>query len=197
MEMKIRIAAERDAEELLEIYAPYVEKTAISFEYKVPSVQEFEQRIRRVLEKYPYIVAEKDGQIVGYAYAGVFKDRAAYDRAVETTVYVRNNQQRTGIGRRLYEALERSLELQNILNLNACIACTKEEDEYLTNNSVQFHEHMGYRQVGEFRKCGYKFGRWYDMVWMEKHIGEHNDNPEAVRLFGEVKEELAARYGIS
>ena len=92
MEMKIRISTERDAEELIEIYAPYVEKTAISFEYKVPSVQEFEQRIRRVLEKYPYIVAEKDGQIVGYAYAGVFKDRSAYDRAVETTVYVRNNQ---------------------------------------------------------------------------------------------------------
>ena len=93
--------------------------------------------------------------------------------------------------------MERSLALQNILNLNACIACTKEEDEYLTNNSIKFHEHMGYRQVGEFRKCGYKFGRWYDMVWMEKHIGEHKDNPEAVRLFEEVKEELAAKYGIS
>lgn len=195
--MKIRIATAEDAKELLEIYAPYVEKTAITFEYEVPSVEGFRERILHVLKKYPYIVAESDGQILGYAYAGVFKERAAYGWSVETTIYVRENQKGKGVGRRLYEALEWILAMQNILNLNACIACTKSEDEYLTNSSVQFHEHMGYRLVGEFRKCGYKFGRWYDMVWMEKHIGDHKENPEEVKTFAEVKEELAIKYGIS
>ena len=189
--IRIRIATTQDAGELLEIYAPYVEKTAITFEYTVPTVQEFKKRISHVLEKYPYLIAERNGEIAGYAYADIFKGRAAYDWAVETTIYVRRNQQKTGVGRELYEALERALAMQNILNLNACIAYTEAEDQYLTNNSVQFHEHLGYRLVGEFYKCGYKFDRWYNMVWMEKHIGEHGKHPAAVKTFDEVREELA------
>lgn len=189
----IRIATKQDARELLEIYAPYVEKTAITFEYTVPTVQEFENRISRILEKYPYIVAEKNGRIVGYAYADAFKSRAAYDWAVETTIYVREDQQKTGIGRELYEALEKILSMQNILNLNACIAYPEAEDKYLTQNSVQFHKHFGYRLVGEFYKCGYKFDRWYNMVWMEKHIGEHKTPPAAVKTFDEIREIIAER----
>lgn len=187
---KIRIAAVQDAASLLEIYAPYVEKTAITFEYEVPSVQEFAGRIGHVLEKYPYLAAERDGEIVGYAYAGPFKERAAYDWAVETTIYVREDRKGTGVGRELYEALEHALFLQNILNVNACIAWPETEDEHLTKNSVQFHEHMGYRLVGEFYKCGYKFGRWYNMVWMEKHLGEHKEPPAAVKRFEEVRDRL-------
>lgn len=187
---KIRIAAVQDAAGLLEIYAPYVEKTAITFEYEVPSVQEFAGRIGHVLEKYPYLAAERDGEIVGYAYAGPFKERAAYDWAVETTIYVREDRKGTGVGRELYEALEHALFLQNILNVNACIAWPETEDEHLTKNSVQFHEHMGYRLVGEFYKCGYKFGRWYNMVWMEKHLGEHREHPEAVKRFEEIRDRL-------
>lgn len=186
----IRIATENDAEELLNIYAPYVEKTAITFEYEVPSVEEFRIRIRNILKKYPYIVEEKEGEILGYAYAGVFKNRAAYDWAVETTIYVREDQRKSGVGRALYEGLENILKMQNILNLNACIAYTAVEDEHLTNNSVQFHDHMGYRLVGRFQQCGNKFGRWYDMVWMEKHIGEHKENPKKIKLFTEIREEL-------
>lgn len=187
---KIRIATKQDAKKLVEIYAPYVEKTAITFEYEVPTVQEFERRIGHVLEKYPYLVAERNGEIVGYAYAGTFNERAAYDWAVETTVYVREDQKKTGVGRDLYAALEKALDMQNILNLNACIAYPEIEDAYLTKNSVQFHEHMGYRFVGEFYKCGYKFDRWYNMVWMEKHIGEHKDNPPAIKTFDEIRETL-------
>ena len=74
--------------------------------------------------------------------------------------------------------MENILKMQNIFNLNACIAYTAVEDEHLTNNSVQFHDHMGYRLVGRFQQCGNKFGRWYDMVCMEKHIGEHKENPK-------------------
>lgn len=184
--VKIRIAAPQDAAALLAIYAPYVEKTSITFEYDVPTLQEFEGRIRKILEKYPYLVAECDGEIVGYAYAGPFKARAAYDWGVETTVYVRSDQKKNGIGRKLYDALEKLLSMQNILNMNACIAYPETEDEYLTKDSVRFHEHLGYRFVGEFQKCGCKFGRWYNMVWMEKHIGVHVENPPAVIPFPEI-----------
>lgn len=193
---KIRIATKEDARELLEIYAPYVEKTAITFEYDVPTVQEFEERIERVLEKYPYLVAEREGKIVGYAYASSFHSRAAYGWAVETTVYVHKEQKKNGIGKELYEALEKCLAMQNILNLNACIAYTEKKNPYLTKNSVQFHEHLGYRFVGEFYKCGYKFGRWYNMVWMEKHIGEHPDVPLSVKRFDEIRKTFAEKYAI-
>lgn len=159
---RIRIATRRDAAKLLEIYAPYVEKTAVTFEYEVPAVTEFEKRIDHILGKYPYLVAERAGDISGYAYAGVFKDRAAYRWAVETTVYVREDMKKMGTGRELYAALEKILSMQNILNLNACIAYPCEaEDPYLTRDSVQFHKRLGYQFAGKFHRCGYKFGRWY------------------------------------
>lgn len=194
--MKIRVATREDAKKLVEIYAPYVEKTAITFEYTVPTVQEFEKRMEHILQQYPYLVAEREGEIVGYAYAGAFHEREAYRWAVETTMYVRQDQRKMGIGGKLYEALENVLSVQNILNLNACIAYPEEEDEYLTQNSVQFHKHFGYQLVGQFHRCGYKFGRWYHMVWMEKHIGEHMDKPFIVKPFDEVREVIAKKYEI-
>lgn len=192
----IRIAQEQDAKELLEIYAPYVKNTAITFEYEVPSVEEFRERIRHTQKKYPYLVAEVDGEILGYAYAGGFHQRAAYDWAVETSIYVKKEKRGQGIGRRLYEALEKVLAEQKILNLNACIAYTPKEDEYLTNDSVNFHAHFGYRLVGEFYQCGFKFHRWYNMVWMEKHIGIHVENQPAVKTFEEIREAIKIKYGI-
>ena len=180
---KIRAATPEDAEALLRVYAPYVEKTAITFEYDAPSAEEFAGRIEKTLKRYPYLVAEEDGAILGYAYAGAFKSRAAYDWAAETTVYVAEDAKRRGIGKRLYAALEQALAAQNILNLNACIAYPAGEDPYLTRDSVEFHRSLGYRLVGQFTQCGYKFGRWYDMVWMEKHIGVHTENQPAVKPF--------------
>ena len=182
--MRIRTAALADAGRLLDIYAYYVTDTAITFEYDVPSEAEFKERIRRTLLKYPYIVAEEDGRILGYAYAGPFKERAAYDRCVETSIYVAKDARRRGIGVLLLNTLEALLKQQNILNVNACIGVPqKEEDAYLTFDSVHFHERMGYRMVGTFHDCGYKFGRWYDMVWMEKMLGEHTDDPQPVVPF--------------
>lgn len=169
----IRMANPADAQALLNIYAPYVINTAITFEYDVPSVEEFASRIAHTLEKYPYLIAEEGGNILGYAYASPFHDRPAYDWAVETSIYVDQNIKHRGIGRKLHDALESTLREQGILNMNACIAYPPEEDEHLDKNSVEFHAHMGYRLVGEFYKCGYKFNRWYNMVWMEKLIGEH------------------------
>ena len=186
----IRTAVLQDAEALLEIYAPYVVNTAITFEYYVPTSEEFAGRMSNVLRRYPYLVAEVDGELAGYAYTGPFKERAAYDWAVETTVYVKEDMKKHGIGRALYEALEKTLAAQGILNLNACIAFPEKEDEYLTTDSVKFHKKMGFKEVGRFHKCGCKFGRWYDMVWMEKHIGTHEENPAEVRSFAEVTKGL-------
>lgn len=132
------------------------------------------------MEKYPYLVAEMDGYVVGYAYAGRFVGRAAYDWSVETTIYLDRGMRGRGIGRRLYGALEEALKDMGVLNLNACIAYPEKEDEYLTRSSAEFHARLGYRQVGELRLCGYKFGRWYNMIWMEKLIGEHTSEPAAV-----------------
>lgn len=185
-DLTIRPAAPEDAAALLAVYAPYVERTAITFEYDVPTLADFTGRIARTLARYPYLAAERGGEIVGYAYAGPFKERAAYDWAVETTVYVREDQRRRGVGGALYRALERCLAAQGVLNLNACIACPEEADEYLTWDSVEFHTCLGYRLVGEFYGCGCKFGRWYNMVWMEKHIGAHLPDPAPVRPFPEV-----------
>lgn len=185
--IQIRTVREQDAEKLLEIYAPYVRETAITFEYEVPSVQEFADRIRRTKKRYPYLAAETDGEILGYAYAGAFHERAAYDWAVETSIYIRQDKKKMGIGRKLYEALECVLAEQNILNLNACIAYPAQEDEYLTKDSAAFHRHMGYRLVGEFHQCGYKFNRWYNMVWMEKHIGVHREYQPAVIPFEQIR----------
>ena len=183
----IRQATEADAEELLKIYAPYVTDTAITFEYEVPTLEEFTGRIRHTLQKYPYLVAVEENEIIGYAYAGAFYGRAAYDWSVETSIYIKRGRTHGGVGKLLYQALEDALEAQNIINLYACIAYPEVEDEYLTKNRVSFHEHLGYRMIGTFQKCGYKFGRWYHMVWMEKMIGEHLDKPEKVKRFLEIE----------
>lgn len=193
-DIKIRFADLRDAEELRNIYAPYVENTAITFEYTVPTRQEFEDRMRQIQTKYPYLVARMGEEIVGYAYADSFKDRAAYDWAVETSIYVKMDKKALGIGRRLYEVLEKILALQNILNLNACIAYSEEENEYLTLDSVRFHERMGYQMVGKFHQCGYKGNRWYDMVWMEKHIGDHVNIQENIKPVHEIMGQANSAY---
>lgn len=179
----LRTATPADAAALLAIYKPYVEQTAITFEWEVPTLEEFTNRIQTTLKKFPYIVAELNGQPVGYAYASPFKARAAYQWAIETSIYVAMGYHKMGIGKALLLKLEELLAAQGVLNSNACIAYPAVEDEYLTRNSVQFHEKMGYRLVGEFHQCGYKFNRWYNMVWMEKMIGDHVDHQPPVQNF--------------
>ncbi len=189
-EVKIRVAAPQDAEALLEIYAPYVEETAITFEYEVPTAAEFRTRVERTLRHYPYFVAERDGRALGYAYAGPFVGRAAYDWAAEVSIYVRKEARKTGVGKKLYTALESALKAQGILNLEACIGVPEQDDERLDHNSVNFHAHLGYRMVGIFQKCGYKFGRWYNMAWMEKFLDSHAANQPPVKPFPEIRESL-------
>ncbi len=182
--MQIEKVTMEDAEELLEIYAPYVRDTAISFEYEIPSLEEFKERIHHISSKFPYIKAVEDGRILGYAYAGEFKGREAYNWSVETTIYLREDARGKGVGRVLYTALEESLKSMGILNMNACIAFPNQEDAHLGKDSYYFHKKMGFELVGTFHNSGYKFHTWYDMIWMEKMIGVHKSDQENVQ-YGE------------
>lgn len=172
----IRDAVLADAPRLVGIYDYYVKNTAITFEYVTPTVEEFQERMRKTMRRYPYLVILKDNVIEGYAYAGAFVGRAAYDWSCELSVYLAHDAQKCGMGRMIYEALEGALQSMGILNLYACIGYPVQEDEYLTANSAQFHAHLGFQKVGEFHRCGYKFNRWYDMIWMEKIIGDHRED---------------------
>ena len=176
----IRGAQMEDAGRLLEIYSYYVEHTAITFEYESPSLDEFRARMEKTMARYPYLVLEEGGVLRGYAYTGTFIDRRAYDWSCEVTIYLDRNATGKGMGRRLSGALEDALKKMGILNLYACIAYPEQCDEYLTTNSADFHAHLGFEKVGEFHKCGYKFGRWYHMIWMEKMIGEHRKNQSGI-----------------
>ena len=124
---------------------------------------------------------EDNGEIIGYAYAGSFIGREAYEYSAEASIYLRRDEHGRGLGRKLSEELERELKEMGIINVNVCIGFPDEPDEYLTNNSAEFHKHLGYSLVGEFHKCGYKFGRWYNIIWMEKILGDHPGHPEPLK----------------
>ncbi|HFI0596076.1 TPA: N-acetyltransferase family protein [Streptococcus suis] len=161
--IEIRNAQVEDAANLVAIYAPYVEKTAITFETQVPAVEDFANRIEKTLKKFPYLVAVEEGQIVGYAYASTYYARAAYDWTVEMSVYVQKEARGKGIGTLLYTALEEELTARGFKNFLACIA--------LPNlASIAMHEKRGYQQVAHFKKVGYKFGTWHDIVWLQKSL---------------------------
>ena len=178
----LRTATADDAEMLLDIYAYYVQNTAITFEYEVPTVSDFRGRISAITDRYPYIIAFLGDTPIGYAYASRFKERAAYNWAVETSIYVRHDMHGCGIGRLLYTVLCRDLHEMGVINVNACIAYAGDcEDEYLTNGSVFFHEKMGFKCTAHFHRCGYKYGRWYDMVWMEKILSDYPDEPKPLK----------------
>lgn len=184
----LRSATPADAPVLLSIYGPYVEHTAITFEYDTPSVEEFSDRIARVQTRFPYLIAQSGDEVVGYAYAAAFHARKAYSWCVEVTVYVREDCKGQGIGKLLYSKLEEILQAQGVLNLYACIAMPQVEDEHLTRDSYTFHSHMGYRLIGTFDRCGYKFGRWYDMIWMEKQIAPHLECQPPIKSFHEIRD---------
>lgn len=186
------MATVADAAALREIYLPYVRTTAVTFELEDPTLEDFTERVRKTLERYPYIVAVEDGEIVGYAYASAFRPRAAYLHSIETSIYMRMDYRGKGVGRRLYETLAKLLVLQNVFNMEACIAHCDPADEYVPATSRLFHERLGFRLVGKFTRCAHKFGRWYDMIWMERILGDHIANPEPFKPLPEVDQEKVA-----
>ncbi len=159
----IRIALEADVPAILAIYAPYVENTTYTFEYDVPCRREFMQRFLSTTEQFPWLVWEEAGEILGYAYAAAPYTRAAYRWCAEPSIYLKPEAQGRGIGRRLYAALEEILKIQGYQVLYALIT-----EENL--GSRAFHERLGYTFSVCFSDCGFKFGRWLGLIWMEKRI---------------------------
>ena len=159
----IRIATCEDVPAILNIYAPYILTSTATFEYDVPCKKEFTQRFLKYTEKFPWLVWEEDGVILGYAYASAPFERAAFSWCAEPSVYLAPEAKGRGIGRALYEELERILCKQGYQRLLALI--TSENAE-----SIAFHQKMGYSFCGEFPRCGYKFGRWLGLTWMEKQL---------------------------
>jgi len=188
MGIVIRTAKMEDAKALLDIYAYYVKHSALTFEYEVPSKEDFQNRIAHTLEHYPYLVAESEGEIIGYSYAGRFQPRAAYAWNAEMTIYLKEGVRRQGLGRRLYTQMEEILKKQGIVKLIAVI--TLPVDAYSDFHSMQFHEKMGFRLAGRMEYCGFKFNRWYTTICMDKLIGISKEKMEAIQDFDAVREKF-------
>ena len=161
--MPIRPATVADLPRILEIYAPYIETTAISFEYIVPTLEEFTRRFLTITAQFPWLVWEEDGTVLGYAYGSLPFERAAYQWSAEASIYLCPEAKGRGIGKSLYAALEEILKRQGYRKVYAIITTANEA-------SVAFHKAVGYRHTATFPDCGYKFGQWYGTVWLEKDL---------------------------
>ena len=157
----IRIATEADVAQMLAIYAPYIENTTITFEYHVPTEMEFLERFRRITARFPWLVWEENGRILGYAYGSAPFERDAYRWCAEDSVYLLPEAQGKGIGSRLCLALEKVLFYQGFRRIYALITAENKK-------SVIFHQKLGYTLRAELPDAGYKFGRWIGVVWMDK-----------------------------
>lgn len=174
--MQIRLAKPADAAGMCDIYAPIVENSAITFEYQVPREVEFAGRIKSVMQLYPWLVAESEGKIAGYAYAGKFRERAAYQWCCECSVYIHPNFQRQGLARKLYETLFGLLQAQGMMNVYAVITLPNPE-------SMALHSSMNFIETGILHKAGFKLGAWHDVLLMEKILGPHPERPENLKPY--------------
>ena len=170
-EITVREAKPEDAAAIAAIYAYYVTHTAVSFELEPPDAEEMRRRMEAHGEDYPFLVAEINGETVGFSYAAPLKDRPAYRPSAEVSIYVKKGCARKGIGRALYEELEYQLRVRAFTNVYACIAFPSGgEDRYLDKTSPYFHRAMGYKVCGVFENCAVKFDTWYSMIWMGKSL---------------------------
>ena len=175
----LRLAAEADMPACLGLYAPYVRDTTVSFEYDVPTAEEFLRRFRSVTERFPWLVCEVDGVLVGYAYASLKFAREAYQWDADLSIYLSPDFQGMGVGRRLCEAICALLRAQGYRTLYAVITAENAR-------SAAFHRAMGFAEIGRFPASGCKFGRWLDVVWMERKLGELCASPQPPLRFCEL-----------
>lgn len=173
-----RMATEKDAAALLAIYAPYTLETA-SFEEKPPALEQFRQRIRAVLARYPYILAQVEGEIAGYAYAHLYRERAAYRWNVEISIYIARGFQRRGLGRALLERLLEMLRRQGVRMAYSCITLPNEA-------SLGLHAALGFERAGTLGDAGWKNGAWRDVAWLQKRLASDEGAPREVVPIGEV-----------
>ena len=168
--MTIRAATEHDAEKVLSIYRPYIQNGAVSFEYKVPSVEEIQGRIKKVTAKYPWLICETDGEIVGYAYASAFREREAYQWKAEVSVYVTDKVKGKGVAWSLYDELLDRLKAMGMVSAIAGMTVPNPETE-------RFHEKYGFKRIAEFPKVGFKNGQWHSVAFAELQLNGYLDNP--------------------
>lgn len=164
----IRPALPADAAAMLAIYAPVVRDTAISFEETPPTREEFEARVRKVSDRWAWLVAERGGRVIGYAYGSQHRERAAYRFSTETTAYIAADARGQGVGRRLYEALFPVLASRGYCQAFAGVALPNP-------GSVALHRAVGFEPIGVFPKVGWKFGRWHDVAWFSRGLRESPD----------------------
>lgn len=178
----IRFVKTTDASRILSIYEPYIEKTSITFECKIPSLKDFTQRVEKISSFYPYIVCEVDDEVVGYAYAGKIREREAYQWDAELSIYLDEQYHHMGIGKLLYMALIDLLKLMNIYNIYGVITLPNDA-------SVSLHKDLGFKELGIFQKTGYKFDSWYDVIWLDKSINEFVCPPKPLLSIHDVDED--------
>ncbi len=178
---EIRLIKETDSAEVLEIYKPYVLDTVITFEYDVPTLEDFTGRIRAITPEYPWLVCLMNNKIVGYAYASRFRYRTAYQWSAESTVYIAQAAQGMGIGIRLYHTLFDILRLQGYVNVYAGTAIPNEK-------SVRLHLSAGFETLGIYKKIGFKMGAWHDTQWFQLHLCDHPTNPAPLKLICDIED---------
>lgn len=177
--MSIRTATAADIPAMLSIYRHFVENTAVSFEYALPTHEAFLKRFEEHIVQYPWLVWQEDGKVVGYAYAGRAFERAAYAWNAEISCYLAPEARRRGIGTQLYVRIEAILKKQGCRKVFAVVTSANEA-------SVAFHEALGYRIMATYRDVGFKLGQWYDVIWLEKQLlppGKPEEFPTSWRNF--------------
>lgn len=177
--IRIRAAEDRDADAIAAIYAPHVSRGVASFEDSAPSPDDMRARMARIEGAYPWLVADEDGRVLGYAYADRFRDRSAYRWAVETTVYVAAEAQRRGVGRLLYDVLFDILKEQGFSQAIAAISLPNDA-------SIQLHESVGFRRAGVYRQVGWKLGRWVDVGLWQAELADPPRPPAEPKPFSKV-----------
>jgi len=178
----IRVATSTDSQAILDIYAPYITDTAITFETEVPDISAFTQRVTAICAQYPFLVYLEGNDIVGYAYASQHRERAAYRYGVDVSIYVLPQYHGSGVAHRLYGCL---FELLKMLGYyNAYAACTVPNDK-----SIRFHQKLGFTLIGTHHNTGYKLGKWHDVVWLEKVLSEYKERPDEIKGIDELGEE--------
>jgi L-amino acid N-acyltransferase YncA len=175
----IRLATPADAAAILDIYAPYIQHTSLTFETEVPTVEAFAERIQNYLLNWPWLVCDVDGVIAGYAYGARYRERVAYQWCCESSIYMHDDFQKAGIGRILYKTLFDILKIQRFNNVYAVINLPNEK-------SVAFHEHCGFEYFATYEKVGWKLGRWKNVGWWKLQVNEYGDDPAAPIKFAEL-----------
>jgi phosphinothricin acetyltransferase len=179
----IRLANEKDAEGILDIYAPYILNTSLTFETEVPDVHSFRDRIDTYLINWPWLVCEIDGTIAGYAYGTRYRERKAYQWGTEVSVYMHDDHHRKGIAKALYTALIEILKKQGFRNAYAVINLPNDR-------SVSFHESCGFKYFATYENVGYKLGKWKNVGWWQLRLNEYGDEPKPPILFRDLKKDF-------